>query len=212
MNYSNTFYNVMKIIFFILIIIFIAYTGYFFTRDDTSPKRNLKDNRVYNIKNQSPERDEHALEFLSELRESCTKLVNYMYENSLPDEFTANRLYNSWSMCHLRETSSFDKSIAVTIDKGSEIRICIRDNDKFEDINTAMFVLLHELAHIMSVSVGHTPEFYEHFSYITHFASYLNLYKPENFIDSPKTYCGMTIKSTPCSNGTCINSDSDMLQ
>jgi hypothetical protein len=204
-------YNIIKFLLVIFIIGSISYAFYYLTRDDTRPKRNPTDNRIYNIKKQSPEKDAAALEFLSELQNKVTKLVSYMQENSLPDQFTANRLYNSWAMCQLRETSSFDKSIAMTIDKGTEIRICIRDNNKFEDINTAMFVILHELAHIMSVSVGHTQEFYQHFYYITHLASYLNLYVPENFMDSPKTYCGTTIKTTPCSNGTCKNSSEEII-
>ena len=66
-----------------------------------------------------------------------------------------------------------------------------------------MFVILHELAHVMSISYGHEDEFKNNFSYITHLASSLGLYKPQDFQTNPKTYCGTEINTTPCSEGSC---------
>ena len=41
------------------------------------------------------------------------------------------------------------------------------------------------------------------FNYITHLASSLGIYKPEDFRSNPKTYCGTVINSSPCSENTC---------
>jgi hypothetical protein len=145
-----------------------------------------------------------AANYLATLNDKINKLVDYMYKNKLPDADTANRLYYRWSKCELKETNSTEKSAAYTLNKSTEIRICIRDNhNNFENINTSMFVILHELGHVMSVSYGHGEEFKNNFSYITHMASKLGLYKPEDFINNPKTYCGTQINSTPCISGSC---------
>ena len=146
-----------------------------------------------------------AANYLSELSNKVSILVSYMKQNGLPSPEISDRLYKRWSKCKLRETSSSDTSVAFTINKGHEMRICIRSGaGHFEDINTALFVILHELAHIMSVSYGHNDEFNSNFTYITHLASQLGLYVPENFEESPKRYCGLIINATPCSHGTCL--------
>lgn len=46
--------------------------------------------------------------------------------------------------------------LALTVDKGREIEICL----DYTDRQALYFVLIHELAHVMSRSIGHTEEFY----------------------------------------------------
>ena len=108
--------------------------------------------------------------------------------------------------------SSNENTVAYTVDKGVEMRICIRKNGIFQDENTALFVIIHELAHLMSLTTGHNLEFYENFSYLTHLASSLGLYKPQNFMREPEVYCGTKINTSPCSDDSCsfgtINSKS----
>jgi hypothetical protein len=199
--------------------------AYLSSQDDTIRVYNPSDNKTYQVRRANsltaytplnaltvtskPVNDDTrtAVQYLAELNTRINTLVDYMYTESLPNIYIAQRLKSRWSRCKLRETSSWDSSVASTINKGTELRICIRGADGFEDMNTSMFVILHELAHIMSESYGHNDEFYENFSYVTHLASYLGLYKPENFALKPKTYCGFSIKTTPCSEGTCVYND-----
>ena len=146
-----------------------------------------------------------AANYLAMISAKIDKLVNYMHKNSLPDPDTANRLYSRWSKIELKETNSTEKSAAYTLNKSSEIRLCIRaPNGGFEDPNTAMFVILHELAHVASISYGHNDEFKQNFSYITHLASSLGIYKPEDFKNNPKSYCNVDINTSPCSEGSCV--------
>lgn len=148
-----------------------------------------------------------AADYLAKLKQRVDILVNYMHENDLPDLERAQRVYSNWKKCVLKETGSSENSVAYTINKGSEMRICIRANGELEDFNTSMFVILHELAHVMSVSYNHTDEFKDNFSYIVHLASSLGLYKPQDFHEKPVNYCGMEINTTPCSNNTCTFND-----
>lgn len=190
--------------FFILaIVVIFALSIYWYTRDDTISYFNEEDGKSYRIRSNSSDKQD-AVEYLSTLSSKADIIVDYMYKNNIPRPEVSSRLYRRWKNCRLRETSSFEESIASTINKGHEIRICIRDiKGNFEDFNTSMFVLLHELAHVMSVSVGHTDEFYTNFSYIVHLASYLGIYEPQDFAAEPKNYCGVSINTTPCSQGTC---------
>ena len=187
---------------FIICILTVLVTLYFlnlYVNDDVQHFVSQNDNKVYEVRSSgSTATKQQAADYLLQLKTNINTLVSYMHDNKLPDQETADRLYDRWIHCKLRETSSNEDSIAFTINKGHEIRICIRNGtNSFEDINTSLFVILHELAHIMSVSYGHNEEFNEHFSYITHLATSLGLYKPEDFHKEPKTYCGIKISNSP---------------
>lgn len=149
-------------------------------------------------KNESDHINKQAAKYLADVYNKVNIVVNYAYEHHLPNKIVADRLYNRWASCKLKETSSNDDSVAFTINKGRELRICIRNGpDSFEDPNTTIFVILHELAHIMSFTYGHNEEFMDNFRYICELATKLGVYKPQNFYKEPKNYCGHVISTTP---------------
>jgi hypothetical protein len=191
----------------ILLIVIVILIFQFFTKDDVSNFTSNFDNKGYAIRNVGTyENKQDAANYLALLSRKIDDLVLYMKNNNLPNQVIADRLYNRWSNCVLKETSSTDKSVAFTVNKSSEMRICIRPVNggyEFENPNTAMFVILHELAHVMSVTYGHNEEFKNNFAYITKLASQLGIYHPEDFTNNPRSYCGIVINSTPCSNGYC---------
>ena len=49
------------------------------------------------------------------------------------------------------------------------------------DINTLTYVALHELAHVCSESIGHTPEFWDNFKFLLIEAEKLGYYKPVDY-------------------------------
>lgn len=76
------------------------------------------------------------------------------------------------------------------------ITLCLRDpaTGKYYDMNTIMYVALHELAHLVSESYGspgneHNDEFKKNFQVILDRAERLGFYNPN--IPMPKTYCGI---------------------
>jgi len=89
--------------------------------------------------------------------------------------------------------------VAYSVNKGEELSICIREKDteKFIDLNTVLFVSIHELSHIMSESTGHTKEFWDNMKFLLEEASKLGIYQPTDYAQSPTMYCGMEINSTP---------------
>jgi len=197
------------ILIYVLVAIVFAFFGFLIIKycfiDNVAPFVSQYDGQNYEVRKVGDLSDRQtAANYLALINEKINKLVDYMKLHNLPDPDTANRLYYRWLECELKETNSHEKSAAYTLNKSSEIRLCIRDqNGNFEDPNVSMFVILHELAHVMSISYNHTEEFKNNFSYITHLASSLGIYKPEDFTKNPKMYCGTSINSTPCANDSC---------
>jgi len=77
---------------------------------------------------------------------------------------------------------------------------CIRErdeNNKLVDLNTITFVALHELAHVMTVSIGHTKEFWDNFAFLLEFAVKKGYYKYHPYHKKPVKYCATMITDTP---------------
>lgn len=178
---------------------------YILQNDNVEAITSTLDGKYYEVRsNSAPDIKQTAANYLSDISKKGDLLVNYMNIHNIPDQESAKRLKSRWSNCVLRETSSNEKSAAYTVNKGEEMRLCIRNrNGTFEDSNTAFFVIIHEMAHLCSTSWGHNEEFRDYFSQIVSVASSLGLYKPQDFVNNPVTYCGTEINTTPCSNGIC---------
>lgn len=60
-----------------------------------------------------------------------------------------------------------------------------------------MYVVIHELAHIGSDSVGHNEEFYTNFIYLLRVAINIGVYQKINYQLYPTNYCGLVINESP---------------
>ena len=72
-----------------------------------------------------------------------------------------------------------------------------KGDNTFIDDNTIMFVVIHELAHVMTDEVGHTPLFWENMKFLLEEAEKVGIYRPVNYSEEPSQYCGMEINTTP---------------
>lgn len=87
-----------------------------------------------------------------------------------------------------------------TLNKGEKMRVCLRNhksNQAHDDANLIMFVCLHELAHIMSVSNHHTDEFWENFEFLLGEAAFDGIYSPIDYKYDPVWYCAMLVYDNP---------------
>ena len=113
-------------------------------------------NKSYSVR-QCNDKDKmnRKADFLANLDIKANKIVDYMNSNSLPNKEIGNKVYNRFKNSTISETPENDPGAAYTINKGP-ISICIEKNDgSFFDEEDAFFVILHELAHVMSDSYGH---------------------------------------------------------
>jgi len=105
--------------------------------------------------------------------------------------------FNPNSLCENDVNSS---STSYSENKGEKIVLCLREKVppyKLIDDNTIMFVLLHEMSHLMTSSIGHTPEFWTNFKRVLQDAIKISIYTPVNYAKNPIEYCGMTITDSP---------------
>lgn len=93
------------------------------------------------------------------------------------------------------------KSVAYSLDKGKTIMLCLRNvNDPLRiiDINTLMFVILHEAAHVANYDEwGHETRFWSIFKYLLEEAQEIGVYRAVDYTRFPKDYCGFTLDHSP---------------
>lgn len=98
----------------------------------------------------------------------------------------------------LSEVEAADE-VAFSIDKSS-IHVCLRDRSgNIENMNTSMFVLLHELAHVATSDYGHTEEFWSNMRFLLELAERHGIYTYETHATA--TFCGHPLGASPL---TCV--------
>lgn len=125
----------------------------------------------------------------------------------MPDDPRVSAIRRRWDGT-LAEVEAADE-VAFSIDKQS-IHVCLRDrHGAIEDLNTSMFVLIHELAHVATADYGHSQEFWANMRFLLELAERLGIYKYEDYDGSATTFCGHSLGSSPLTcvkRGTCASS------
>jgi len=179
---------------FIYIFLFQNHNQLIFINNNSHNTRFLVQNNKFKYK---------SSELLSKLTDKMYKLRNYLVDNSykykeykkyidlLEKGFNNNRTTISEKLPKSNYTS-------YSINKGEDLVFCLKNKitNEFHDINTLMYVALHEMAHIGCPEIGHGYLFQKIFKFLTLIAIELNLYKYQDYNTDPVEYCGMTISSS----------------
>lgn len=166
---------------------------------NVTPVKSQTDGNTYMVQN-LPNKQE-ACERMAKIRENLEKLVK-MYKDdpaSMADP-RVSILVSRFNPNNFSENDITADTTSYSENKGEKIVVCLRDKappHNFADENTVMFVLLHEMAHLMTTTIGHTPEFWANFKRILHDGVQCGIYTPVNYAHSPTNYCGMTITDSP---------------
>jgi hypothetical protein len=141
-----------------------------------------------------------ASDLLAKIATKCSKIVNHLHEK-FPKDDRCKRLHSNFNPNRIVETLPTSKLKAYSENKGSKIAFCLNkqehNNEVLIDENTLTFVALHELSHLMTISIGHNRDFWSNFKFILDNAIELKLYSPVNYKEHPQEYCGMTITDNP---------------
>ena len=111
-----------------------------------------------------------------------------------------SRMASKFNPDNIVETEPGSKYTSYSINKGEKMVLCLRSRDGQQRLvkeNVIMFVALHEMAHIMTLSVGHTKEFWDNFEFILKEATAMGLYQHIDFNSDNYDYCGIKITDTP---------------
>ena len=158
------------------------------------------DGHEYDIQN-LPDK-ENAVKLMAKIRANLTKLRDYYAaEPALMNDPPVSRFVARFQPDVFSENDIQSGDTSYSENKGQRIVVCLRDKTKppypLVEINTVMFVMLHEMSHLMTETIGHTPEFWENFRRILHDAVKIGIYTPVNYSRQPTPYCGMTISDSP---------------
>jgi predicted metal-dependent hydrolase len=175
-----------------IIFIFLLYQ-YHYNSKIESVVSNI-DNRQYEV--QVKEDAQEAADLIAKIREKLVLLVTHLIK-TYPNDDRISRFKSNFNPDRLKEGIDDPKYTSYSINKGEQIVLCLRTNNKLMDLNTMMFVVLHEMAHVCSISIGHTEEFWVNFKWILEESINIGIYKKQDFRLKNVEYCGMTITDSP---------------
>jgi len=149
-------------------------------------------------------RERNQIQKASDLLARTTEKLGYLVENvgqRYPDRENVKKLVKNFNPTTIKETLPTSEYTAYSENKGEKLAFCLNkkknNNDNLIDSNTLMFVAIHEIAHIMTTSVGHTEEFWNNFKFLLENAVELKIYTPVDYKKEPESYCGMNITDNP---------------
>jgi hypothetical protein len=158
-----------------------------------------RDGKIYHVQD-LPDKKE-AVAKLSEVCDNLDKIMDkYRGDPATANDPRVKVLLERYNRDNIFENDVKADSTSYSENKGDKIVICLRDKAppyKLVDTNTIMFVVLHEMAHLMTTTIGHTPEFWTNFKRLLQDAVSVGVYQAQNYDRTPVQYCGMTISSSP---------------
>ena len=140
-----------------------------------------------------------ASDLLAKVNKNMQDLADYM-EKTYPNRENVKRLVDGYNPKKIVETVPTSEYTAYSENKGEKLAFCLnrkKGGKKLIDINTLTFVAIHEMAHIMTVSIGHTEEFWQNFKFLLENAIDEKIYHPVDYKKNPQPYCGMDITDNP---------------
>ena len=142
----------------------------------------------------------NAVDLLATTTMKCKQLVQYMHEK-YPDKDNVKRLVDGFNPEKVMETLPTSSYTAYSENKGEKIAFCLNtkknNNYNLIDESTLMYVAIHELSHVMTVSVGHKSEFWQNFKFLLENAKEAGIHQPIDYKNEPQEYCGMKITDNP---------------
>lgn len=187
-------------LFIVIVITILIYIYIDSKQSDLILYKSTLDHRNYLVRN-LPDKNKSS-NLLAKCRLNISKLINYLLIH-YGNEDRVKRFIAKYNPNNFSETAKGSKYTSYSINKGEKIVICLRTRDNREKLieyNTIMFVVLHELSHIMTLSVGHTNEFWDNFKFILQNAVKINIYNEIDYSKYPKKYCGIEVTDSPLFN------------
>jgi hypothetical protein len=151
--------------------------------------------RVYYINNtRSEEEKTRKVNMLHELYLKSMQLLEYLKKKDTPG---CKMLINKYRyrVLQIEELPRGMANVfAFNVNKGDKISICL---SKENGLNELFFVILHELAHGMTVEYSHNAQFWNNFKYLIQVASEIGIYVNKDYGSNPIPFCNHTLNHNP---------------
>jgi hypothetical protein len=160
--------------------------------------KSVVDDRTYLVR-RLPD-SQRAADELARLNQDAMELIKHLvakFDSRSEAHAVVQRLYERFNPNAMSEGSADSGYTSYSISKGKKMVMCIRQRDHaFVDHNTLMFVLCHELAHVMTETVGHDASFWTNFRLLLREAVAIGVYVQVDYSKMPEDFCGIKISST----------------
>jgi hypothetical protein len=185
-----------------IVFVFLAFCAYTYYDSIESFQLNCVisgvDGNQYCVRERSKLND--AADLLATVTRKCKSLVDYVKDKH-PTNEAVQRLVSGFKPNKIMETLPTSTYTAYSENKGEKIAFCLNtkkeNNENLIDIDTLTFVAIHEMAHVMTLSIGHKPEFWENFKFLLDNAKDAGIHNPVDYKHKPQEYCGMKITDNP---------------
>lgn len=192
-------YDFLANLIFYIIIAIVLYI-FFVNKDDYQLKCIISkvDGQEYCVRRRKDV--DSAADLLATTIHKLEDLVKYLKEKH-PNDPRVKRITEKFNGTKIKETLPTSKFKAYSENKGETLAFCLNvdehNNDELIDDNTLLFVAIHELGHIASVSIGHKPEFWDNFKWLLVNAKNAGIHNPHDYKKNPKEFCGMQVTDNP---------------
>ena len=165
---------------------------------DVSHVQSAYDGNTYLVRRNATSGE--AADTLARLNERVLMLLKHL-EFRYPKDARVISLKARYNPKALSEGGHNSGHTSYSIDKGKRIVMCLRSrasggrHGALENINTLMYVLLHELSHLATDELGHTKTFWANFDFVKREAATLGVYTETDYAAHPAGYCGIVIRS-----------------
>jgi hypothetical protein len=166
------------------VVVYLVWDTYF--TGNLQKVKSSYDGKIYTV--QSMPDKEDAADLLAHIGENLTTLVGHL-EKMYPDDPRTQKVSKNFNADRISEGVERENYTSYSVNKGERIVFCLRSKDKSKklvDLNTMMFVALHEIAHIATESVGHTDEFWSNFKWLLQESIQIGIYTKQDFKEKPQ--------------------------
>jgi len=159
------------------------------------------DREKYLVRNLPDKQD--AADRLARTRGKLMRLLKEL-KVAHPDKAFVKQLANfDVAPSRFSESTPDASYTSYSVNKGEKVYMCLRQRNEKEELvdeNVITFVAIHEMAHIGTPEIGHTPAFWNNFGWLLKEAEAMKIYEFTNFAAHPVEYCGIKITDQPTYN------------
>jgi hypothetical protein len=158
------------------------------------------DGQLYRVRDM-PDKQQ-AADLLAKVRARMKKLYVHL-QSTYPDKPQVKRLLQRFEVNpdRILESTPDAEHTSYSVNKGEKVHLCLRQrqggDESLVNENIMVFVSLHEMAHMITDSIGHEPEFWNNFGWLLKEAEKINAYQYQDFKAHPVRYCGTNITDQP---------------
>lgn len=157
------------------------------------------DNEKYLVRNLGDKQE--AADRLARTRAKLLRLMTALKQSHADKPLVAQILRNFDAAPSRFSESTPDASYtSYSVNKGEKVFMCLRQRNEKEELvdeNIITFVAIHEMGHIGTHEIGHTPLFWNNFGWLLQRAEEIQIYQYTDFASHPVEYCGIHITDQP---------------